>query len=203
MKTTTVVPAGSVPSAGSISTGTGAGSASNAATVNPVGVVGKKGLRLRIQEMLSGFQTSIPPGVTVPRVPISGPPLDQAAVVAQLQGYLGSYTALDVALLALKAARPPVTALEKPAAAFLAELKLSLTTLFGPTSPQLALFGVKPKGVPRKLTGPQIAAKSARAANTRAIRGTKGKVQKAPLASGPMQVAVTPAAPPVVGTPGK
>jgi hypothetical protein len=196
---------GSVPS----STGTGAGSASNAtpppvaplppATGSPVtvGVASKKGLRLRIQEMLTGFQTSIPTGATVPAIPIGGPPVSQSAVVAQLKSYLDSYAAVDTATLALQSARPAVTALEKPAAAMLAELKSSLEALFGPTSPQLLLFGLKPKGVRRQLTAQQLTARVARSNNTRVIRGTVGKAKKALLASGPIAVTTAPAAQPV------
>ena len=61
------------------------------------------------QEMLAGFQTSIPPGATLPAIPIGGPPVDQAAVVAQLLGFLGSYTAVDQATLALTAVRPSLS----------------------------------------------------------------------------------------------
>ena len=204
MKTKTVVN-GSVLS----NTGTGAGSASNptpsqpaaSGTAAPAAVVVKKGLRLRLQEMLSGCQAALPAGSTVQTIPLQGPPLTQAAIVAQLQQYLGNYTALDAATVALMSARSPVTAAEKPAAAFVAQLKLSLEALFGPTSPNLALFGLKPKGVKRQLTATQLAAKTARANNTRTIRGTKGKLQKASLASGPMAVTIAPAAAPAPAAP--
>src|SRR5450755_218999 len=114
MKTKIAANVSSVPS----NTGTGAGSASNptpsqpaaGSTAAPAAVVAKKGLRLRLQEMLSGVQAALPAGATVQAVPLNGPPLTQAAIVAQLQQYLGNYTALDAATLAQKNARPPVTA---------------------------------------------------------------------------------------------
>ena len=99
--------------------------------------------------------------------------------MAQLQGLLGNYTALDSATLAAKAARTPVTASEAAATALLAQLKAVLQSFFGAGSPELALFGLKPKTARRKLTGEKLAAKRHGRSNTRTIRRTMGKLQKA------------------------
>ncbi len=194
---------GSVPS----STGTGAGSASNPTPLPPAAagstatagasVVGPKGLRLRLEQMLAGFQSALPAGAILPGVALRGSPLSQAAVLAQLQGLVGNYTSLDAATVAEKAARAPVTQSEPVATALLAQLKVSLETFFGATSPERAFFGLTPKRARTPLTGEQLAARAARAKNTRTIRATKGKLQKATLVSGPMQVTVAPAAQPV------
>ncbi len=135
----------------------------------------------------------IPPGSGVPSQPGTR---DKAAIGTALQGFVGNYANLDAATLALQSARGPVKASEAAASALFAELKLALTAWLGPTSPQLALFGLKPKGAPKQLTVAQKTAKVARASNTRTIRGTKGKRQKATLVSGPMQVSVAPTAQP-------
>ncbi len=207
MTTKRAVPAGSVPS----STGTGAGSASNAtaipipppspgtgSTVTPVGVAGKRGLRLRLQEMLTGFQTAIPAGAALPDVPNQGALLTQGSIVSQLTALVGSYTALDAATLAQTSARAQAAAQKQLATATLTHLKDVLTSFLGPTSPELVLFGLKPRGVRRPIGAVKMAAKVARASNTRTIRGTKGKAQKADLVSGPMAVTVAPVAPAAV-----
>ncbi len=199
---------GSVPS----NTGTGAGSASTQSTAaagaggsstpaakpSPQATVGSgapvvapKGLRLKVQQMLLGFQEVIPAGA---QVPSRGGNLDQATVVAKLQAFAGMYPALDSAALGLKALRQREVAAQPAAKALLAELKEALTSFFGATSPQLQSFGLKPKGVKTPLTAEQELVRVAKLRNTRTIRGTLGKKKKAQLKSGPVQVTVSGAA---------
>jgi hypothetical protein len=62
-----------------------------------------------------------------------------------------------------------------------------VTYLGGQNSPQLAKFGLKPRKARAKATSSQLAVRAAKAKATRALRGTKGSVQKAATKSGPMQ----------------
>ncbi len=67
-----------------------------------------------------------------------------------------------------------------------------MVSYFGAKSLQLVKFGLLPKKTRAPLTAPELAVRAATAAATRALRGTKGSVQKAKVKSGPMQVTVGP-----------
>jgi len=150
----------------------------------PAPLVAPKGLRLELQQMLQGWQAVIPADSTMQS---SAGSLTQAAVVAKLQGWLGAYTALDVQATAYKQARVPVKSLQPEARQYLAVLKAALANAFGPQSPQLEQFGLKPRKAPKPLTSAQQAVKVAKAKATRDLRGTKGPVQKAGITAGPMK----------------
>ncbi len=200
------VQVGSTPtSPTTISTGTSGGSAGNNTTgitagTNPTSapVVGPMGFRQVLQQMLQGWQAVIPSDSTVAS---STGALEQAAVVKQLQGYSQAYTAMDAQATAYKQSRVPVKAQLAEARQYIAMLTLALQNAFGPTSPQLEQFGLKPRKAPRPLTSKQKAVAAARSKATRVLRGTKGPVAKATIKSGPMQVSVTAAgAPSTTGT---
>jgi hypothetical protein len=109
-------------------------------------------------------------------------------VLAQLQGYLGAYTALDASATAANEARAQVRSQLQEAQAYYASLKATVITFLGAqNSPQLAKFGLKPKKARAKATSAQLAVRAAKAKATRSLRGTKGSVQKAGIKSGPMQ----------------
>ena len=183
------VQVGSTPAT---STGTSGGSAGNNNNTNgtagtiPVGtaVIGPKGFRLALQQMLQGWQAAVPGDSTFTS---SGGALTQAAVVQQLQAYLGSYTALDAQATAFKQARQQVEGELAGARQYFAMLKLAVQNAFGPNSPQLVQFGLRPKKAARPLTSAQNAVRAAKVQATRKLRGTKGSVQKAGIKSGPMK----------------
>jgi hypothetical protein len=94
------------------STGTSGGSAGNNTTGSGAGavptstpVVAPKGFRSELQLMLQGWQELIPSDSVLTS---SGNSLSEAGVVAQLQGYLGAYTALDASATADQEARDQV-----------------------------------------------------------------------------------------------
>jgi hypothetical protein len=152
-------------------------------------VAAPKGYRLKLQLMLQGWQGAIPSDSTIVS---SAGNLTQAAVVAQLQQYLGAFTALDTADTAYKQARVSVEQQSSEAEQYFALLKTALGNAFGPASPQLEQFGLKPKKARTPLTSTQLAIRAAKSLATRKLRGTRGSVQKADLKSGPMQVSVGP-----------
>jgi hypothetical protein len=172
------------------STGTSGGSAGNNTTTVAAGatqtstpVVAPKGFRSELQLMLQGWQELIPSDSTLMS---AGSSLSEAAVLAQLQGYLGAYTALDTSATAGKQARNQVASQLAEARKYYAALKAAVTTYFGAESPQLVKFGLKPKKVRAPLTTEQLSVRTAKARATRKLRGTKGSVQKAAIKAGPM-----------------
>jgi hypothetical protein len=165
---------------------TGSNTTAAAAGMVPssVPVVAPKGFRTELQQMLLGWQTVIPSDSTVTS---SGGSLTQAAVLGQLQGYLGAYLDLDTHATATKQARAQVKSQLIEARKYFSMLKSAVTNLFGAQSPQLAQFGLVPEKARKTLSSAQLAVRAAKAKATRDLRSTKGAKQKAPIKSGPMQ----------------
>ena len=172
------------------STGTSGGSAGNDTTTAAAGatqtstpVVAPKGFRSELQLMVQGWQELIPSDSTLMS---AGSSLNGAAVLAQLQGYLEAYTALDASVTAGRQARNQAASQQAEARKYYAALKAVVTTYFGADSPQLVKFGLSPKKVRAPLTTEQLSVRTAKARATRKLRGTKGSVQKAAIKAGPM-----------------
>jgi len=173
------------------STGTGGGFAGNDTTgsgsgkvSSPTPVVAPKGFRSDLQRMLQGWQEVIPSDSTVTS---SAGSLTEAAVLAQLQGYLAAYADLDTHVTATRQARAQVESQLQAARKYYSVLKAAVTNLFGAESPQLVQFGLEAKKARAKLTSEQLAVRAAKARATRALRGTQGPVKKQDTVSGPME----------------
>ncbi len=170
--------------------GGSAGSSSNtttaAAGTSPAStaVVAPKGFRQDLQEMLQGWQAAIPSDSTVTS---STGSLSQAAVLGQLQEYLGPYQDLDASATAVKSARAQAKSQLTEAQQYFAVLKSAVTNQLGPNSPLLAQFGLRSKKVRKPLSASQLAVKAAKAKATRAMRGTIGATKKALIKSGSMK----------------
>jgi hypothetical protein len=178
------------------STGTSGGSAGNNTTTGGAGavpsataVVAPKGFRLALQQMLQGWQELIPSDSTLLS---SAGSLTEAGVLAKLQGYLGAYTDLDGYATGTRQARAQVESQMAEVRQYYAALKAAVISYFGVKSPQLVKFGLKPRKTPAPLSSKQLAVRAAKLSATRALRGTKGSVQKAAIKSGPMAVSVGP-----------
>ena len=187
-------PAGASPGTGG-NTGTSA-AGSTSLTANR----GQRSVRSKLQALLSGLQSMLPAGSTLPTV--GAVPLKVADLEAELAQVLGAYAAIDQQVTALKAARLALVPQETDAKALLAEVKQALVTFYGPTSPSLAHFGLPVKGAPRKLSAAKLLAAVTRSKGTRLIRNTMGSRQKAEKKfTGP--VTVTAEAAPVAVAPAK
>ena len=180
-------------------TGTSGGSAGNNTTTggagpiaSPTPVVAPKGFRLELQQMLQGWQELIPGDTTFPS---SAGSLTEAVVLAELQGYLGAYTDLDTNVTGTRQARAQVASQMPAARAYYAALKAAMISYLGAQSPQLVKFGLKAQKARAPLTSTQLAVRAAKVKATRALRGTKGSVQKAGIRSGPMAISIGPVAP--------
>ena len=182
------------------STGTSGGSAGNNTTTGGAGpiasttpVVAPRGYRHALQQMLQGWQELIPGDSTLLS---SAGSLNQAAVLAQLQEYLGVYVDLDAHATGTKQARAQAESQLPEVRTYYAALKAAVISYFGAKSPQLVKFGLEPRKTPAPLTSTQLAVRAAKVKATRQLRGTKGPVQKAGIKAGPMQISIGPVAVP-------
>jgi hypothetical protein len=175
------------------STGTSGGSAgsSSSTTTATAGttpastaVVAPKGIRQDLQQMLQGWQTVVPSGSTMMS---SSGSLSQAAVLEQLQAYLGPYLDLDALVTDARKVRAQAASQLTEAQQYLAVLKLAVANSYGSQSPTLVQFGLKPRKTRRVLTSSELAVQAAKAKATRTLRGTIGATKKARIKSGSMK----------------
>jgi hypothetical protein len=152
-------------------------------------VVAPKGFRQDLQQMLQGWQTAIPSGSAIQSS--NGSALTQAAVLEQLQGYLGVYTDLDAAATALQQVRAQEKSQLPGARQYLDVLRAAVANFFGAGNPQLVQFGFQPKKARKAMSSSTLAVRAAKAKATRKLRGTMGKQQKAPIKAGTVQYAVS------------
>ncbi len=155
-------------------------------------VTGLKGLRAALSAMAQGWGSALPAGLVLPS---NTGGYNQATILSQLNGWLALYQAADTARRSLAGTLAQLQAQEPAIRAELAQLKVALKAFFGTGSPELAQFGLKPSKPKAKLSGEKLAIRAARSQQTRDIRGTRGKKQKADLKStGPLEVTVAPPA---------
>ncbi len=148
--------------------------------------------------MLQGWQESILGDSTLLS---SAGSLNQAAVLAQLQEYLGVYADLDTHAMGTGQARAQGgIAAARGAGTYYAALKAAVISYFGAKSPQLVKFGLEPRKSPAPLTSTQLAVRAAKVKATRQLRGPKGPVQKAAIKAGPMQFSIGPVPAPAAST---
>ncbi len=129
--------------------------------------------------MISGFTNDLP--TTVKNLTIAGGSMTVAAILSQLNAIMTTIntvattkTAFTEAVAARKAALPADKA-------FIAQLVMAVKLLFGTSASQLAAFGITPPKAKAKPTIKALAIAKAKSAATRALRGTKGKKQKAAI----------------------
>jgi len=136
-----------------------------------------KGLRQKLERMLAGAR-GMPDGASIPVV---GGSVPRAEMVARLEAGVAYFQAIDAQLLALKAARVQLL----NAANDLLELhtvwKGSLAVSLGRKAPALATFGLKPQAERRALTSEERVVRAEKARQTRKLRHTGGRRQKAAL----------------------
>ncbi len=135
------------------------------------------GLRAKLQLMLAGVQSMIPDGASLGAV---NAPIKKSDAVAELTANLAEYSGVDVAASTASKARLQLRDDLPAMRAYYAALATGVKQLFGDTSPDLVHFGLKPKTA-QKLTPAQLLARTERARQTRTIRGTISKKEKAQL----------------------
>ena len=128
-------------------------------------------------KMLAGFQTVFPANGTLT---IGGAVETLAVMVAKLQGWIGNSKAVDTAKQAYMAAVAARLAEVIEARTWQKDAKAALKLKLGNQNPALASFGIA-TDKPIQTTAQQKLVASAKRSQTRKVRGTKGKKQRAAI----------------------
>ncbi|HUB09805.1 MAG TPA: hypothetical protein VMB50_22575 [Myxococcales bacterium] len=160
----------SAPTGGTTSGAAGVGMGPTTVTKPPTG------FQKTVQQMVSGVQKDIPPTSSLP---MAGGQVTQAQILGILQPVLDAFTAIGDAEAVVKQQRLSLSAMLPQARQFLANLKDALIVQFGRGSPLLKDFGVKDGSVKKKATVATKSAALVKSSETRALRNTQGKVEKA------------------------
>ncbi len=133
--------------------------------------------QVEVQTMINGLTNDVPSTLT--SMIVSGTTLTIAEVIAQFNAILQILTNVSQTKLAYTAAVAARKAGLVADRAFYANVVAYLKQVFGTTNQaQLAAFGVNPPKERAKPSSTTRAIATAKAAATRAARGTKGKKQK-------------------------
>jgi hypothetical protein len=137
-----------------------------------------KGLRRKLEWMLTGIE-----GLLAEDSPLPSPdgPISKADMVARLAAGVARYEAIDTHLLALQQARKAL--LEEGVALQQSynDCKDALRAVIGRRSPRIAHFGLTPEQPRAELTPEQRVIRAEKARQTRLLRHTGGKRQKAAI----------------------
>jgi hypothetical protein len=124
-----------------------------------------------------GVQSTLPAGTALT---INGVATKQAAIDTQLQSWITVFKAADAAKAAYQNAVAARVAITAAAKAYVKALKAVIKSYFGAQSVQLQAFGIKADKVASTSAQTKLVAAMKRQ-QTRAVRGTTGKKQKASL----------------------
>ncbi len=131
----------------------------------------------QLVKMDQGVQNTLPAGTSLT---INGVATKQAAIDTQLQSWITVFQAADTAKAAYQNAVAARVAITAAAKAYYIALKAVIKSYFGPQSSQLASFGIAVEKQTSTSTQTKLVAAMKRQ-QTRAVRGTTGKKQKASL----------------------
>jgi|SRR5579871_3189745 len=132
-------------------------------------------LEQQLQGILAGLETV---DLKRPTLEIGGA-LSPAEASAKAKSYLDLLHEVEVARADYQAKLQARNASIPDAKAFVANAKTGLVAVLGSDSPDLVLFGLNPKKPSRTLTPEERLARAAKLRQTRKLRGTLGKRQKA------------------------
>ena len=150
---------------------TAAGVAANTSARPP------KGLRQRLERMLAGAR-AMPEGSSIPAM---GGTVPKSEMVSRLAEAVAHFEAIDAHLLALKLARVQLLEAANDFQEMYVQWKASLVVNLGRRNPALAHFGVKPHVDRRAMTPEERVVRAEKARQTRKLRHTGGRRQKAAL----------------------
>jgi hypothetical protein len=155
-----------------------------------------KGFEESLQKLLAGVQTQLADGSSLTAVNGS---YTKAQMVSTLQSAIALYTGVAAQETVLETARITQRAGIPAARQYYAELKGVITGFFHAGNPVLPDFGFTPKKAGTPMPAVKKAESVLRSAETRKLRGTLTKAQKAALKyTGPVTAASVPSAAPVV-----
>lgn len=130
-----------------------------------------------LKKLDQGALAELPPNLTFN---IKGMALNAAAIGAMLQVWIASFEAVDAVKAQYRNAVAQRLAVTPAAKAFTKVFKTMVKAYYGPQSDKLAAFGIN-VDKPVETTAQQKLVTAAKRAQTRAVRGTMGKKQKAKL----------------------
>jgi hypothetical protein len=153
-----------------------------AAAVGPLGVLPDPGardpLRVALRSLEQGFEVMIPDGNVLPT---KDGPLSKAQILAELSAALAVYTELDVHRRAVRSALLRIESASAANRRRVQQLKDLLLGYFGRGDARLGQFGMASREGPRPLTPEAKVLRAQRVRETRALRHTMGKRQKAAI----------------------
>jgi len=135
-------------------------------------------LRLALQGLLAGFEVMIPDGTSLPT--LQGP-LTKEQVVADLTAALAVYSQLDAHRRAVTQALQEIADASAANRRRTQQLKDLLLGYYGRGDPRLGQFGMRSRASPRPLTPEAKVLRAQRVRDTRALRHTLGRRQKAAI----------------------
>jgi hypothetical protein len=159
-----------------------------------------KGLRQKLERMFAGVSQSLPDGTSVPT---PDGPLSRDEVLAQLSKGMARFEAVDAQLIALQQTRKLLLKDAAELHRICNMLNDSIAAIIGRDSPRMEHFGLKSRKPRQALTSEKKLVRAVKARETRRLRHTGGKRQKAAIRyRGPVDVSVqfnpatTPESPP-------
>jgi len=159
----------------------------SATTTQPKSVAPAK-FEQELVQMDQGVQQSLPAGTVLT---LDGTAMKQAAIDTQLEGYITTFKAVDAAKAAYQEAVAARLAITVEARTFYKQLKAVLKTYFASQPSVLATFGLTPDKAIASSAKTKLLAVGKRS-QTRAVRGTKSKKQKARIKGAVTGVTITP-----------
>lgn len=153
----------------------------------------------QLVKMDQGVQTTLPAGTSLT---VNGTAQKQAVIDTTLQSWITVFKAVDTAKAQYQNAVAARVAITAAAKAYYKALRAVIKSYFGAQSPQLAAFGITADKAHAASTQQKLVA-AAKRQQTREVRGTKGKKQKAAVtvvgnpavtvpSSGPQQIGPPP-----------
>jgi hypothetical protein len=137
-----------------------------------------KGLRRKLERMLAGVTGMLEDDLSIPT---SDGPVPKARMVQRLTEGVARFQAIDAQLIALRHARQQLLQDAEALHETYNLWKDSIGLILGRKSPALAHFGIKPRQPRQPLTSEKEVVRAEKARQTRRLRHTGGRRQKAAL----------------------
>ncbi|HZV01411.1 MAG TPA: hypothetical protein VFF73_32155 [Planctomycetota bacterium] len=148
-------------------------------STNSSSIPSTKGIELKADLAIQGLLTKLPAGVT--QMLVGTTTFQLPDLIKHGQELLQPWKDVRAAHTTIKTAMVTRPSDKKNLEGFLADLKVSLMSIFGRESQSLNDFGMKPQPQKKPLTTEQKALRAAKAKLTRQQRGTLSKTQKAAI----------------------
>jgi hypothetical protein len=136
-------------------------------------------LRRRLVPLRAGLSAMLPEGQTLPFV--RGQKVSRETLLSEIDAALVAFTAMDQLVVQLRQQRLAVRKLLPAMRGALEAIEAGLRLFYGASNPTLRHFGLKPSQPRRKLDSEEQLVANTRKLETRKIRHTMGKKQKAKL----------------------